>query len=93
MTAACSMRLSEIDDPDDVDLVDLVNEDIPFDWIVPGLLAKGERMVLTAGEGLGKSTLLRQFAVCAAAGLHPPATGTGPAGSTQEERHKQPERK
>jgi RecA-family ATPase len=28
-------------------------------------------MIITAGEGGGKSTLLRQMAVCAAAGLHP----------------------
>lgn len=41
------------------------------DWVIPGLLARGDRLVLTGSEGLGKSTLLRQIAVCAAAGLDP----------------------
>lgn len=41
------------------------------DWIVPGLLNRGDRLVLTGGEGLGKTVMMRQVAVCAAAGLHP----------------------
>lgn len=41
------------------------------DWIVPGLLARGDRFILTGAGGLGKSTLLRQIAVCAAAGIPP----------------------
>lgn len=42
-----------------------------YDWIVPGLLERGDRMILTGTEGLGKSTLFRQLAVTAAAGIHP----------------------
>lgn len=41
------------------------------DWVVPGLLARGDRFVLTGSGGLGKSTVLLQIAVCAAAGLPP----------------------
>lgn len=41
------------------------------DWVVPGLLARGDRFVLTGSGGAGKSTLLRQIAVCAAAGIPP----------------------
>lgn len=41
------------------------------DWIIPGLLDRGDRMILTGIEGLGKTVLLREFAVCAAAGIHP----------------------
>ena len=41
------------------------------DWVVPGLLARGDRFVLTGSGGSGKSTLLRQIAVCAAAGVPP----------------------
>lgn len=41
------------------------------DWVVPGLLGRGDRLVLTGSGGLGKSTLLRQIAVCAAAGIDP----------------------
>lgn len=40
-------------------------------WVVPGLLRSGWRVVVVAGEGLGKSTLWRQFAMLAAQGIHP----------------------
>lgn len=41
------------------------------DWLVPGLLERGERIVITGTEGLGKSWLISQFAACLAAGRHP----------------------
>lgn len=40
-------------------------------WLIPGLLEYGDRMLLTAGEGHGKSMLARQIAMCTAIGLHP----------------------
>ncbi len=40
-------------------------------WTVPGLLAAGERLVLTGVEGYGKSVLMRQLAVTIGAGVHP----------------------
>ena len=40
-------------------------------WVVPGLLRLDWRAIIVGGEGRGKSTLLRQFAVCSAQGLHP----------------------
>lgn len=43
----------------------------PLEWVVPGILAAGERLLLTGGEGHGKSTLLRQIAFCTAVGVHP----------------------
>lgn len=46
------------------------NED-QYDWAVPGLLERRDRLMLTGSEGGGKSTLLRQIAVLSAAGLHP----------------------
>ncbi len=42
-----------------------------YDWLVPGLLERGDRVILTGAEGKGKSTLLRQVAVQLAAGIHP----------------------
>jgi AAA domain/DnaB-like helicase N terminal domain len=45
--------------------------DDPYDWVVPGLLERGDRLVVTGTSGIGKSTLYRQMAVCAAAGIHP----------------------
>ena len=41
------------------------------EWLIPGLLERRDRFMLTGEEGLGKSHLLRQFAVMAAAGLDP----------------------
>lgn len=49
----------------------LETQDDPFDWVIPDLLEHGDRLILTGGEGLGKSVLCRQIAVCAAAGVHP----------------------
>jgi hypothetical protein len=40
-------------------------------WLIPGLLERRDRLMLTGEEGLGKSYLLRQIAVMAAAGLDP----------------------
>lgn len=39
--------------------------------IIPDLLGEGDRFVLTGHGGLGKSTMLQQIAVCAAAGVPP----------------------
>lgn len=39
--------------------------------IIPGTLAEANVVVLVGPEGHGKSLFLRQFAVCASAGLHP----------------------
>ncbi|MFE0382180.1 AAA family ATPase [Streptomyces inhibens] len=54
------------------DLLDFLqeHEDEP-DWVIPGVLARWDRLMITAGEGGGKSLLLRQILMRAAAGLHP----------------------
>jgi hypothetical protein len=49
----------------------LAGDDDPEDWVIPGLLAREDRFILTGAEGLGKMMLLRQIAVTTAAGLHP----------------------
>lgn len=41
------------------------------DWVIPNLLERSDRLLLTAAEGVGKSVMLRQIAVASAAGLHP----------------------
>lgn len=46
-------------------------EDDEPEWLIPGLLEKRDRLMLTGEEGLGKSHLLRQFAISLAAGIHP----------------------
>jgi replicative DNA helicase len=53
------------------DILDFVQHEDTYSWLVPQLIERGDRLVLTASEGGGKSTLLRQMAVTLAAGIHP----------------------
>jgi len=48
----------------------LAGED-DYSWIIPDLLEHRDRLVLTGGEGAGKSTFVRQLAILSAAGIHP----------------------
>lgn len=41
------------------------------EWVLPGILAHGERTVFTGAEGYGKSTLIYQLAIGAAYGVSP----------------------
>lgn len=45
--------------------------DADREWVIPRLLERGDRLIWTGFEGLGKSVALRQLAVAAAAGVHP----------------------
>jgi hypothetical protein len=49
----------------------LAVEDEPYDWLIPHVLERGDRLIWTGTEGTGKSVEVRTFAVCLAAGLHP----------------------
>lgn len=40
-------------------------------WAMRTLIRQGEVLVLTGFEGMGKSSMMKQIAVCAACGLHP----------------------
>jgi replicative DNA helicase len=48
----------------------LAKED-SYDWVIPNLLEKRDRLMVTGAEGAGKSTFVRQLAILSAAGLHP----------------------
>lgn len=52
-------------------LADILAVDDVFEWAIPGMLEKGDRMLVTGFEGGGKSTLLRQIVVLASAGIQP----------------------
>lgn len=49
----------------------LAVEDEPYDWLIPQILERGDRLIFTGGEGGGKSHNVRQLCIAAAAGLHP----------------------
>jgi hypothetical protein len=42
-----------------------------YDWVIPNLIERGERIMVVAAEGVGKTMLARQVALCSAAGIHP----------------------
>lgn len=52
-------------------LGDVLATPTEYDWVLPDLLERRDRLILTGGEGGGKTTLLRQIAIAAAAGVHP----------------------
>lgn len=43
----------------------------PHDWLVPGLLERTDRLLITGFEGLGKSHLVAQLGITLGAGVHP----------------------
>jgi replicative DNA helicase len=60
------------EEPAAVTVTELLSQvDDEPEWLIPGLLERRDRFMLTGEEGLGKSHLLRQFAIHAAAGLNP----------------------
>lgn len=58
--------------PQAIEIHDFLDADEDeYDWLIPGLLERGDRVILTGPEGGGKSTLLRQLTIQAGAGIHP----------------------
>lgn len=53
------------------DVLNVPEEEDVYDWVIPGVLERQDRLMLSAAEGAGKSTFMRQFSVLAAAGIHP----------------------
>lgn len=52
-------------------LMDVPADSLTYDWVIPDVLERKDRFVLTGSEGAGKSRLLRQMAILPAAGVHP----------------------
>ncbi|MEV0646058.1 AAA family ATPase [Phytomonospora sp. NPDC050363] len=55
-----------------MDFWDFIHQaDEPYNWLVPNVLERGDRLILTGPEGGGKSVLMTQLAVTLAAGVNP----------------------
>lgn len=76
------MRVTELVDDDieararlqvqpSMTLADVVAVPRPTRWVIRDLIARRERQIITGVEGLGKSELVAQVAIGAAAGMHP----------------------
>ena len=52
-------------------LGEILQGDDSYDWLIPGLLERQDRLIVTGPEGFGKTTFLRQIAILSAAGLNP----------------------
>lgn len=68
--------LTDIDVPLDcpseaIDLPTFCAGEDTYDYLVPDLIERGDRILIVAAEGGGKTVLTRQLAVCAAIGVHP----------------------
>lgn len=48
-----------------------VEADDISDWVIPGILAQKDRLIVTGDKAIGKSTLLRQIAFLTSLGIHP----------------------
>lgn len=55
----------------DIDTFLGADDEDQYNWLVDGVLERQDRLIVTAAEGMGKSTLLRQLAIQMAAGVHP----------------------
>jgi 5S rRNA maturation endonuclease (ribonuclease M5) len=42
-----------------------------YEWVIPGLIEKQERVIIVAAEGVGKTMLARQVAILSSVGVHP----------------------
>jgi replicative DNA helicase len=62
-----------VDDDIEAMTLDEIMLEVPEDpdWVIPGFLERGDRFLLTAAEGAGKSHWTRQVAIMASAGLDP----------------------
>jgi hypothetical protein len=78
LAEALKVDLDSMDTPADTDrceaqsiddLLDTAESDAP--WVVEGMLRSDWRALLVAGEGAGKSVILRQIAMLSAQGVHP----------------------
>ena len=53
--------------------MEFIDEEVDdsYDWLIPGLLEREDRVIIVAAEGVGKTMLARQVAIASAAGINP----------------------
>ncbi len=66
-----SLRVPSSAPSEEIDLPTFCDGEDSFDWLIPLLIERGDRILVVAAEAAGKSFLLRQIAVCSAFGIHP----------------------
>ena len=73
LRTACDQveQAAEVGTYEPTSLQTLLDQQDQYQWLVPGLLEHGDRMVLTGAEGAGKSVLVSQIAATLSGGLHP----------------------
>lgn len=52
-------------------LGDVLEGEDGYDWLIPGLIERQDRLIVTGPEGFGKTTFIRQLTILAAAGINP----------------------
>lgn len=67
--AAVKVGTGDTNPEDAITETDLQMADGPTSWVIPQMLARGDRLMLTGWEGGGKSHLIRQLAIATAAGV------------------------
>jgi hypothetical protein len=67
-------NVTQVGDPGRlVNWTDFIDEpvDESYNWVVPGVLERQDRVIVVAAEGVGKTMLSRQMAITTAYGVHP----------------------
>ena len=66
-----AVKRSTSTDMQSITLGELLEGTDEYDWVLPHLMERGDRVIITGAEGGGKTTLGRQVCVLAAAGINP----------------------
>lgn len=66
-----AVKRSTSSEMESMTLGELLDGTDEYDWVIPDLLERCDRLIITGAEGGGKTTLGRQLCILAAAGINP----------------------